>query len=88
MDGGAWVFGKDLITSLVGKLYVSAGHDNVPVGWFGEMVDDTVSDALVGSGDDDVSDLVHGNSDRYWLNFNLWKDISQIYNKVDQKIYL
>lgn len=59
MDVGSRVLGKDLVTSLIGKLNVSAGHDDVPVGCFGEMVDDSIADALIGSGDNDVSDLLH-----------------------------
>ena len=59
MDVGSRVFGKDLVTSFVGKLNISAGHDDVPVGCLGEMVDDSIADALVGAGDNDVSDLLH-----------------------------
>lgn len=59
MDAGGWVFGENLITSFVGKFDVSTGHDDVPVLAFSKMADDTVSDALVGAGDNDVSDLVH-----------------------------
>ncbi len=59
MDVGSWVFGEDFITGLIGKFDISASHYDVPVLAFGEMVDDTVSDTLVGSSDDDVSDLVH-----------------------------
>ena len=69
MDAGSRVFGKNLITGFVGKFNISAGHDDVPVGALGQIVDNTISDTFVGSCDNDVSDLIHReNSDGYLLN--------------------
>jgi hypothetical protein len=59
MDVGSRVFDKDLVTSFVGKLNISAGHDDVPVGCFGKIIDDSIANAFVGAGDNNVSDLLH-----------------------------
>ncbi len=65
MYASAWVFGKNLFTSFVSKLKVSTGHDDIPVGCFGKMVDDAIPDSLVRSGYNNVSDLVH------WILMNI-----------------
>lgn len=59
VDGGSGIFGQNLGLGLLGKFKVAARHDDVPSLFAGEVVDDSVADAFVGAGNNDVSESLH-----------------------------